>query len=101
MTLYCWKMPSSEEARSLPVAAGSAKSGEFAAVQVVKRRTGLRPSGRNSMKLARTPRLRRSPTATVKTAVTSPMTVTVVLPNGIRLEGLSFEQSLQVAKLAE
>ena len=92
MTLYCWKMPEGERARALP--APEKDETGFEAVQVVQRATGLVTNGRRG----EAARGRRSRTMTVKGTGPAPTTVTVVLPGGIRLEGLDFDAAVEAAR---
>lgn len=94
MTLYCWKMPSSKEAQALPAPEAEEKSG-FLPVRVVRRRTGLTPSGRR-------PDPQPTP-ASVPTTVTvenkrAPSVLTVITSDGVRLEGLTLEQAIEAAR---
>lgn len=90
MTLYTWKMPKQEDARALPAPEAQAP-GEFLAVRVVRRRTGLASlSGRSKGA--------RPTTVTVKTREAGPV-LTVITPNGVRLEGLTLEQAIEAARI--
>lgn len=94
MTLYSWKMPEPEKARLLaPEQEISGLPEGFLPVRVVKRRTGLVPRGRDN-------KHKTNQILTVKSAASraSPPTVTVILPNGLRLEGLSPEQAIEAAR---
>lgn len=95
MTLYSWKMPSDEKARALPAPGpGDSRTGEFTPIRVVRRRTGLPARGR--------PGPIATDVMTVKTSnrqnCQKPPTVTVVHPSGLRLEGLTVEQAIEVAR---
>lgn len=95
MTLYTWKMPTAEEARRLPAPAESDSAPHgFVPVRVVKRKTGLPVTGKGRA------REKASRLLTVRNSDrrTSPPTVTVVHPSGLRLEGLSFEQAMEAAR---
>ena len=94
MTLYTWKMPSQEKARTLP-APDEAGTGKLVPVRVVHRRSGLMPldKGRPRRELA-LPKRSTPTTVTVK----GWQALTVILPSGLRVEGLSFEQAMAAVK---
>lgn len=95
MTLYTWKMPSREEALKLPATNTENKSGDFVPVRIVKRRSGL-PARHSPIKTTMTIKTSDSHNSNEKSLL--PSTVTVVHPNGIRLEGLTFEQALEATR---
>jgi transposase-like protein len=95
MTLYCWKVPSQKEACALPPpAAEPDQEGGFVPVRVVRRKSGLPALGEPAPKSRGRP---RSTTVTVKNAPVAG-TLTVVTPEGLRLEGLTLDQAIAAAR---
>ena len=95
MTLYTWKLPSGEEALKLPAPDTENEPGKFVPVRVVKRRSAL-PARRSPVKTILT--VKTSDSQNFNRKSRTPPTVTVVHPNGIRLEGLTLEQALEAIR---
>lgn len=97
MTLYCWKMPVQERARSLPAPEPGAADGDFLPVRVVHRSTGLLRLDDAPARRRRRAKSSAPTTVTVKKQASDPA-LTVVLPSGVRLEGLSLEQAIKATR---
>jgi len=89
MTLYTWKMPNAEQARALPEPRPEDDCGGFVPVRVVQRRTGLPAREAEALTTVK---------ASDRQKRRTPPTVTVVHPNGIRLEGLTLEEALEAMR---
>ncbi len=97
MTLYCWRMPGQERARSLPAPKPGAADGDFLPVRVVHRPTGQMRLDDALLRRRRRSTLNAAATVTVKKRLPDPV-LTVVLPNGLRLEGLCLEQAIKATR---